>query len=381
MKIALVTTSFLPVVGGAEFVVHHLANNWVAQGHDVWVFNAFHKKVSHKTAAYQVGKYLIPRGATRFGYHRFPWHWATCRSLKRALDRFQPEFISGHFGLPAALFLSAIKPECPWTITCHGNEISPSIFPASDRGRYRIDDLLAKAMNTATAAIAISQIAEDSLLEIGVNANQIKRIPNGVDLAAFQNESDPRRLDRLGINGRPFILSVGRNAPQKNFVHGLKAFASVAKRHRDLQYLICGHGCKLLASEVRASGLAHRVILSEPLHGADLLAAYKTALALVSSSIWEFSPLVILEAMAAGLPQVATNVPGTRDFVRDQETGFLVEPAAPESMAAAIGRLIDSESLRLRMKQQCLDHCREFDWPVIARKNLALAQTGQRCKC
>jgi glycosyltransferase involved in cell wall biosynthesis len=370
MKIALVTTSFLPVVGGAELVVHHLANTWAAQGHEVRVFNAFYKTATHKTAAYSVTKYLIPRGATRFGYHRFPWHWITCQSVKRALNHFKPDFISAHFGLPVALYLSAIQPECPWNITCHGNEISPSVFPASDRGRYHIDDLLAQAMNAATAVVAISKIAEDSLREMGVQPSKMRRIPNGVDVAAFQREPEPGRLRRLGLDDRRFILSLGRNVPQKNFGYGLRVFAEVAKKHPDLYYLVCGHRCKLLEKQVIEMGLTGRVILSEPLQDADLLTAYKTCLALVSTSVWEFSPLVILEAMAAGVPQVATDVPGTRDFVFNNETGLLASPTDHLDMATAIGRLITSDDLRSGMKQKCLQRCREYDWPVIAQKNL-----------
>lgn len=73
MKIALVTNTFLPIIGGGEFVVHHLANHWIKRGHEVCVFNSLTNEVAHPEALYSVKRYKIMRGSTRFGYHRFPW--------------------------------------------------------------------------------------------------------------------------------------------------------------------------------------------------------------------------------------------------------------------------------------------------------------------
>ena len=87
MRIALVTESFLPRLGGAEFVVHHLANQWAAQGHDVCVFNTHTAQATHTEALYRVRRFAVWRGAERFGYHRFPWLHASTRSLNRALQR------------------------------------------------------------------------------------------------------------------------------------------------------------------------------------------------------------------------------------------------------------------------------------------------------
>ena len=70
MKIALITTSFLPAIGGAEFVVHHLAQQWSLQGHNVCVFNSLTDEIYHPDANYSVKKYRLIRGGKRFGFHR-----------------------------------------------------------------------------------------------------------------------------------------------------------------------------------------------------------------------------------------------------------------------------------------------------------------------
>ena len=72
MKIALVTTSFLPKIGGAEFVVHYLAHHWAKQRHEVCVFNPTTDD-SYFDDNYEVKRYRALRGGTRFGHHRWPF--------------------------------------------------------------------------------------------------------------------------------------------------------------------------------------------------------------------------------------------------------------------------------------------------------------------
>lgn len=325
---------------------------------------------THPEAMYAVRKYFVPRGATRFGYHRFPWRWISSCSLAKQLRKFGPEAISAHCGLPVAFFLSSARPNCPWSITCHGEEVSRKVWVHSMRQQYGVDEELGRSLNAASSIIAISGVAELSLLELGVRQEKLKRIPNGVDTALFQKTVHPARLETVGVTGTQFLLSVGRNVPQKNLSLGLNAFAMIARKYPSVHYLVVGRGCSLLKDLVMRLGLAGRVTLSDGLHGDDLVAAYQRALAMVSPSVWEFSPLVVLEAMAAGLPQVATDVPGTRDFVFDGETGFIAKANEPESLAAAVERLLGSEVIRRQMKANCVRRSREYDWTIIAKANL-----------
>jgi nucleoside-diphosphate-sugar epimerase len=116
MRIALVTTTFLPVIGGAQFCVHHLARQWCRQGHDVRVFNTVAERPSESNAGYSVERYRVLRGAgrLRLGLHRFPFCWFTARDLSRRLQTFRPEVVSGHFAYPTAFFLAAVRPPMAW---------------------------------------------------------------------------------------------------------------------------------------------------------------------------------------------------------------------------------------------------------------------------
>ena len=89
MKIALVSPTFLPAVGGAQFVVHCLAQEWAKQGHEVRVFNWVTDEVAHPDALYSVRRFRLLRGAPRFGYHRFPFSWYTVSDLNRLMREFE----------------------------------------------------------------------------------------------------------------------------------------------------------------------------------------------------------------------------------------------------------------------------------------------------
>ena len=75
LKIAIVSPSFLPSVGGMEFVAHSLAVEWGKQGHQVLVINWITDKATHPEANYKVARFDTLRGTARVGFHRFPWSW------------------------------------------------------------------------------------------------------------------------------------------------------------------------------------------------------------------------------------------------------------------------------------------------------------------
>jgi len=377
MKIALVTESFLPNLGGAEFVVHHLADQWVAQGHEVCVFNTHVAQAAHPDARYLVRRFAVWRGAERFGHHRFPWLRASTQSLDRALREFRPEFISAHFAYPVSLYLARLKPECGFVVTPHGPDIVRGV-PNAIRDRFSIDALLLASLSRARAVIAISLTARQALEVLGLPASKIVDIPNGVNVERFRKTVRPKGPSPFHLPaGAQMILTVGRNTSVKNLRLGIQAFATIAHEFDGLFYLLVGEGVSELAGEVDRLGLGGRVLLQEQLLGDDLISAYQRASVYLSTSIAELCPLVILEAMAAGLPQVATDVPGNQDLIDNNITGFLVPPGNPTSLAAAMKTLLGDDALRGKMKHANLAESERYDWDLISRRYLALETTNR----
>ncbi len=370
MKIALVTSSFLPMIGGAEFVAHHLTMQWAMQGHEVCVFNDTTSDATLAQGKYTACRFNVMRGSFRLGYHRVPLAWFTIRDLQRCLDEFRPDFISAHFGYPVGWWLSRIKPLPRYLVTCHGRDVTK--FDWGFRARYKCERQLAEALNKSAGAVAISTFARELMVELGVSPEKIQDIPNGVDTHKFKTGVDIDARKKLGVpEDGVMILSVGREHPQKAYDAGIKAFARVRLEAPNAYYVILGRNSSKWRGFADELGIDRdKLILCEGLYGDDLTAAYQQADIFFSPSRWEMFALVVLEAMAAGLPQVVTNVSGSQDAIKTNVNGIVVEPDEPEQMASALLQMIDEPQLRKRFGQVNLERARYYDWDNISRMYL-----------
>lgn len=174
-------------------------------------------------------------------------------------------------------------------------------------------------------------------------------IYNGVDVAGFNERvatADTTDLEsRYGIEDEPVFLSVGRYVPAKAQSDLITAMDHVTREHPDAQLFVVGWGP--LEDELVAAaddrGLSANVTLTGRVPPADIHEWYAFADVFVTSSTIEGLGIAGLEAMAAGLPVVATDVPGLRELVADETTGLLVPPAAPDQLASAMVRVLTSD--------------------------------------
>ena len=367
MRIALITISFFPKVGGAEFVVHNLAIAWSRQGHDVCVFNPLSESDPGEELGYAVRKFRIPFSYFKLPPHLLPFRLYAGRSIKRLLDEFKPDFISAHMGYPLGVWLGKLEPRPEFLMTCHGRELTN--FSWGYRQMYKIDKVLAQTLNESAGAIAISSQARQLMEEMGVKSERILDIPNGVDLQRFRKKVNFDFRGQMGIpEGAPVVLSVGREHPQKAYDDGIKAFARIARKRPDVFYVLLGRGTskwKPLVEELRLQG---QVMLHEGLSGDELVGAYQQADLFFSPSVWELMPLVVLEALACGLPMVVTNVSGSRDLIEPDQNGLLVAPRQLDAMAVALDVLIRDKSLRTKMRDANMKKSEDFSWDRISKR-------------
>lgn len=212
-----------------------------------------------------------------------------------------------------------------------------------------------------------TSVRDDVSAAYGVDRGAAAFVPLGVD--AVGDVPVPgagaawRR--RIGVaRGAPLVLCVARLVPTKN----IALVVEVADQLRDHPalptFVVVGNGPESdrLAREIDNRGLAGRVMLGGALYGADLRAAYDAADVLLSTSDYEGFGLTVVEAMAAGLPVVATAVGGVTDLVVHGETGFLAPRGDAAALAGAVARLIDDAALRVRMATGARARARErFD--------------------
>jgi glycosyltransferase involved in cell wall biosynthesis len=204
--------------------------------------------------------------------------------------------------------------------------------------------------------IGVSNSVTSSILNLGVDQNHISLLYNGVDLSRFQNPG--RRSDyfckKYGWSDESVIIGMtGQMSEAKGHLDLLEAMTLVRKEHPEVHLVIGGKQeepfFQRLKKQVAIDNLSEIAAFSG--WQDDMRSFYKgiDVFVLPSRQDTEGLPLVIAEAMAAGLPIVSTRSGGASEIVKDGETGFLVERQSPRQLAEAIRSLVTSPPSRIFM--------------------------------
>ena len=195
--------------------------------------------------------------------------------------------------------------------------------------------------------VCVSQgVADFTIRETRLKPDKVSVIRNGVDFNLFA-QARPADLASLGMRTHdPVVITVGRLHEQKGIVDLLDAARVVLREHPTCQFLIVGDGPDRRSLEDRATtlGIANSVTFTGA--RSDVPALLKAASLFVLASLWEGMPNVLLEAMATGLPIVATAVEGSSEVIRSGVNGMLVKAANPPELAQAILALLNSPGVR-----------------------------------
>jgi glycogen synthase len=221
---------------------------------------------------------------------------------------------------------------------------------------------------SAEAVVVITPRLSRLLHSDGVEQNRVHVIPPGVNRSLFDGPFG----DPFSGVGRPRVLFVGRLAPQK----GVRTLVAATGLLEDpsAQVLLVGDGPERPALEREAEriGVADRLHFVGFVVHDRLPAVLAHADLLVLPSLYEELGTVLLEAMQAGLPIVASKTGGIPDVIEDEANGLLVPPGDPEALARAIGRLLGDRSLACRLSEGAQERGRGYDWEVLAERVLAV---------
>jgi len=233
-----------------------------------------------------------------------------------------------------------------------GNGVVPTVvnLPGQPNARYFAD------LQRADALVADGWAAHNLPAVLG---RSVEHVPKGVDTDLFTPQGADKRSE-LALHGKRVALVVSRLVPIKNVALAVEACAAAMREQPDLVLLVAGDGPQrtTLESRVAALGLGDRVVLAGRVPHEELPAWYRTADLFVLPSDFDNSPNVVLEAMAAGLPVVATEVGGVREYVEPGRNGELVPRgdagalshamvryAADAVLAACVGRINRGEAV------------------------------------
>jgi glycosyltransferase involved in cell wall biosynthesis len=196
--------------------------------------------------------------------------------------------------------------------------------------------------------IAVSEGLRRTYSRIGVPSDRITTVVNGVAPLLDRIGRDAARA-ALGLDPRqPVVITVGRLTHMKGQWHLVDAVPGLLAGTPDLAVVLIGDGPLRDALEKRAAGLGVGGAVRFPGHRGDARQLLAAADVFVLPSRHEGMPLVVLEAMEAGLPVVGTRVIGTEEVVEDGVTGALVRPGDPADLEAALARSLADPALRRR---------------------------------
>jgi GalNAc-alpha-(1->4)-GalNAc-alpha-(1->3)-diNAcBac-PP-undecaprenol alpha-1,4-N-acetyl-D-galactosaminyltransferase len=333
MRIALITPTFAG--GGAERVATVLSNDWVSKGESVTVITfeapgtspgyALNARVSlQHIDAYNRNSGLAARIVTNLN---------RLARLRRLLKGINADVVVAFTTEANVVTLCAARGlGIPVIISERNQPDRPGL------GQFR---QAARRLTYPFADVIVMQTQE-----IARWARQRFKVPVHV-------LPNPVRLDALNegvaeeITDRRRIVAAGRLVPQKGFDILIAAFAKIAQQHSEWSMTIYGEGPSRsdLEAQVREAGLQTRVNL--PGFSNSIDAALQSAGLFVLPSRYEGYPNILLEALAASCPAVATNCPGgVAEIIGDDEFGMLVPNSDSEALAAALGQMMSRPELR-----------------------------------
>ena len=293
------------------------------------------------------------------------------RAVRRLVRSRRFDLVHAHWIVPNGVVAAAACGRVPLAIGLHGSDV----FLAEKPGVRRAAGW---ALSRARLLTGCSPELVDRVRALGFPAERSRVIPYGVDVTAFSPESGRRRIwrERLGIpNAAPLLLGVGRMATKKGFQVLLEVLPELLAAVPEAHVVLAGGGDLWDRFAAIAAQWPGRVLLPGPVLRDTLPDLYRAADLFVLPAVHDAKgnvdglPNVILEAMASGLPVVASGISGIPLAVEDGETGLLVPERDPEGLLRALRSLLaDRERARALGERGRRKTERELTWDAVAAR-------------
>ena len=264
--------------------------------------------------------------------------------------RLRFDVIHAHYAVPQGLLgvlLKKIKKR-PLVVTLHGSDVTVL-------GRNPLTrPLVAYVLKEADRVITVSDYLRKEALRIGGSGEKVRVIHGGVS---------PGKRPRKEAGDKNTVLFIGALVKQKGADVLVEAFKRVMEKHK-AELLIVGDGPERESLERLCRGLGVAAEFSGYVEDTEEVLRKSSVLVLPSRE--EGFGLVLLEAMAAGVPVVATRVGGIPEIIADGENGLLVDREDPEALAEAISRILADPELRRRLVAKGFETLTRFSWEKMA---------------
>jgi phosphatidylinositol alpha-mannosyltransferase len=365
MKIALVSPYDYPYPGGVTEHIAALDQHFRALGHTTRIIAA------SSTDEDVLGNHVIKvSGAVS----PIPFSGSTARitpsplvyrRVKQILQQEKFDVVHVHEPSVPVLSLTVLRHSHALNVgTFHAYRESNPVYEVMGR-------LIKRALNRLDGRICVSEAVREYISHYFPGDYVI--IPNGIDCARFSSP-EIRPIERFN-DGRPNILFVGRMEKRKGFRHLMRAYPYVKQSLPEARLIVVGaFGDKDKAPFIRYARThklrgIHFVGYVSP---EELPRYYRTATVFCAPSTgFESFGIVLLEAMAAGVPIVASDIAGYRSVLEDCAEGFLIPPGDAQAIARALVKLLQDPTLRAQMSERGKHKATQYDWSIIAQRVLA----------
>jgi len=382
MRICMVSEDFIPNPGGIASHVYELARALIKKGHEVsfvcahyFLYSQFKNKVDLYGAS---DIYNIPMSNNLISRVRLITYRK--RIIERLYARKRFDIVHWHCLFYESLLALSLKKnlKCGFVFTNH----TSGFLMRMRNPLWRM--LMRKLISTADCIIAPSEELALATTRLGIPDSSVFMIPNGVDTELF-NKVKPNMNNRIrySIPIKSFVAICPRRLVFKNGVDLIiKAWARIVKFDKNVMLIIVGDGPEKirLISLIKELRLERQILMLGSKDRSEMPEMYKIADFAVIPSRVEAVSVAALEAMASGLPVIATRVGGLPQIVIHNQNGKLVDPESPDSLADEIIDLISDENRLLQIGRNARNFVlSDYTWDMIADQTMRVYLRALSC--
>lgn len=377
MRILTVIYEFPPIGGGGGKAAYDICKGLAAHGHQITVLTAH--MVGLPFEEFKDGMRVIRISSLRrdkFGASfstMLAYVLAGLRAGFRLIHLDRPDIIHTHFAVPSGALAWALSTltGIPYILTAHLGDVPGGVPEKTERWFRWIKPFTRPIWERAEEVIAVSE-----------HTRQLAVQQYPVDIHVIHNGADVRHLSpsQLKVSKPPNLVFAGRFVPQKNPFVIIQTLAQLKDLDWRCDLLGDGPLWEDVKREIETMGLSERFTLHGWVTPETVLEQFSHSDILFMPSLSEGLPVVGVQALAAGLAIVASDIGGFLDLVDNERNGYLLHPHDVPAFANALRKLISKPEVLRNFREASIEKARQFDIEKIVEQYQTILQNALRGK-